>query len=128
MQREHLGRGLDERHRNPPKAHEMAAKKARKGKSLGLAGRVALIACGTAIAATVVQWAITPVLLKNGFDRARLQYSHDAAEQLAGLATSAVKAGDMDQLSVLTNGMGGPLPGGRAAIVTPDGLGLRAVS
>ena len=126
MQREHLGRGPSERYRNPPKAEEMTARRAGKGKSLGLSGRVALIACGTAIAATIVQWAITPVLLKNSFDRARLQYSYAAAEQLAGLATLAVKAGDVDQLDVLAAEMGSPLPGGRAAIVAPDGRVIAA--
>src|SRR5262245_5850411 len=99
----------------------MAANKARKGKTLGLAGRVALIACMTAIAGTLMQWAVTPILLRNSFDRARLQYSYGAAEQLALLAGDAMVQGDTAHLKELTRRMAQPLPGGEAAILSPDG-------
>src|SRR5262245_44768810 len=99
----------------------MAANKARKGKTLGLAGRVALIACVTAIAGTLMQWTVTPFLLRNSFDRARLQYSYGAAQKMAMLAGDAIVQGDTLHLKELTRRMAQPLPGGEAAILSPDG-------
>ncbi|MDP3737334.1 MAG: bifunctional diguanylate cyclase/phosphodiesterase [Hyphomonadaceae bacterium] len=93
----------------------------RRGMKLGLAGRVALIACGTAVAATLMQWVVTPVLLRSSFDRARLQYSHDAAQQLALLAGDDMQTGEGTDLEKLVERMGNPLPGGGAAIVGVDG-------
>jgi diguanylate cyclase (GGDEF)-like protein len=94
---------------------------AQRAISLGLAGRVALIACGTAIAATLMQWLVTPVLLRNQFERARLQYSHDSAEQLALLAGDDLLTGKGEDLENLVERMGNPLPGGGAAIIGLDG-------
>lgn len=99
----------------------MAAKKAAKRKVFGIAGRVALIACGTAVAATLVQWFVTPILIRNSFDRARLQYARNAAQQLATLAAVPLRSGNTADLQILTEGMGNHLPEGRAALVAPDG-------
>jgi diguanylate cyclase (GGDEF)-like protein len=104
----------------------MSAKKAKRGKTLGLVGRVALIACGTAIAATLIQWAVTPVLLRNSFERARLQYAHDAAKQLALLAGDDLESGAGEDVEKLVERMGNPLPGGGAAILAPNGKILAA--
>jgi diguanylate cyclase (GGDEF)-like protein len=82
---------------------------------------VALIACGTAIAATLVQWIVTPVLLRNQFDRAQLVYSMTAAQQLALLAGDDLKSGGGVDLENLVERMGNPLPGGGAAIIGLDG-------
>lgn len=100
----------------------MPAKSAKRGgMKLGLAGRVALIACGTAVAATLVQWVVTPLLLRNSFDRARLQYSLNAAEQLALLAGDDMHTGNGQDLEKIVERMGNPLPGGGAAVVGVDG-------
>ena len=104
----------------------MTAKKAKRGKTLGLVGRVALIACGTAIAAILLQWAVTPVLLRNSFERARMQYAHDAAKQLALLAGDDLETGAGEDLEKLVERMGNPLPGGAAAILSLDGKILAA--
>ncbi|HEY7798530.1 MAG TPA: hypothetical protein VIA80_07195, partial [Hyphomonadaceae bacterium] len=60
----------------------MTAKSAKREGKLGLTGRVALIACGTAVAATLMQWIVTPVLLRSQFDNAQLTYASGAAQQL----------------------------------------------
>jgi diguanylate cyclase (GGDEF)-like protein len=93
----------------------------RKGMKLGLVGRVALIACGTAVAATLMQWVVTPALLKNQFESARLRYSHDSAQQLALLAGDDLENAAPGALERLVERMGNPLPGGAAAILSPEG-------
>ena len=63
-------------------------------------------ACGTAIAATLIQCAVTPVLLRNSFERARLQYAHDAAKQLALLAGDNLESGAGEDLEKIVERMG----------------------
>jgi diguanylate cyclase (GGDEF)-like protein len=104
-----------------PAAQKPAAKPKKERRSLGLVGRVALIACGTAIAATLVQWIVTPVLLRSQFERSQLAYSVGAAQQLALLAGDDMKTGAGVDLENLVERMGNPLPGGGAAIISPDG-------
>ncbi|HVY87234.1 MAG TPA: EAL domain-containing protein [Hyphomonadaceae bacterium] len=100
----------------PPKTTEN-----RKRRRLGLAGRVALIACGTAVAATIVQWVVTPGLLRHQFDAARLNQAHASAEQLALLAGDDIVSDTGADLEKMVERMGNPLPGGGAAILHPDG-------
>jgi diguanylate cyclase (GGDEF)-like protein len=105
----------------------MSAKTAKVSRSgLGLVGRIAWIACGTAIAATLMQWVLTPILLRNQFENAQLQYSHGAAQQLALLAGDILESGEPADLEKLVERMGNPLPGGAAAIVGLDGKILAA--
>jgi diguanylate cyclase (GGDEF)-like protein len=105
----------------PPKTPPQKPAGNRKRRRLGLAGRVALIACGTAVAATVMQWLVTPSLLKNQFETARLHYSHDSAKQLALLAGDDIADDGGNDLEKIVERMGNPLPGGGAAILYPDG-------
>src|SRR5262249_23687656 len=80
----------------------------------------------TAVAATLMQWVVTPILLKNSFERARLQYSHDSAQQLALVAGDDIVSDDGGDLENLVERMGNPLPGGGAAIIGLDGKILHA--
>jgi diguanylate cyclase (GGDEF)-like protein len=99
----------------------MTAKTAKREGKLGLAGRVALIACGTAVAATLMQWIVTPVLLRSQFDNAQLTYASGAAQQLALIAGDDMRTGDGADLENLVERMANPLPGGGAAIIGLDG-------
>ena len=99
----------------------MTAKTAKRKGKFGLAGRVALIACGTAIAATLMQWIVTPVLLRSQFDNAQLNYAHGAAQQLAMIAGDDMRSGGGEDLEKLVERMANPLPGGGAAIIGLDG-------
>jgi diguanylate cyclase (GGDEF)-like protein len=99
----------------------MPAEKAKRHGKFGLAGRVALIACGTAIAATLMQWVVTPVLLRSQFDNAQLTYAHSAAQQLALIAGDDMRTGGGEDLEKLVERMANPLPGGGAAIIGLDG-------
>ncbi len=115
--------------RTPPESREsseMPAKTARKGKKLGLAGRVALIAVGAAICATLAQWIITPLLLRNSFDNSRLTYSAGAAEQLALIVVGGLENNNLARVDNLVRSMAKPLPGGEAAIVGMDGAIISA--
>ncbi len=88
---------------------------------LGLAGRVALIACGTAIAATLMQWVVTPFLLRNTFDSDRLTYVSDAARQLALIVVGPLEQQNQPQVDDLVIKIGESLPDGRAALVGLNG-------
>ncbi len=103
----------------PPMDQKSAGQ--RPGKSLGLAGRIALIACATAVAATLIQWVVTPVLLRNQFDNSRLVYASGAARQLALIARAPLESGDIPRIDALVEAMSEPLPGGRAVLVGKDG-------
>jgi hypothetical protein len=98
-----------------------AKKEGRKAFRLGLAARVALIGCGAAIAATIAQWVMTPILAQKTFENARLTYAASAAQQLAMIAESPIAHGDLAQLSSLVAMMSGPLPGGEAAVLDASG-------
>ncbi len=102
-----------------PKTFPKAVAKA--GKKLGLAGRVALIALGAAVLVNVVQWVVTPILLRNSFDNARLTYANGAAEQLALIVVGPFQYNNLQRVDELTKGMAKPLPGGEAAIVDATG-------
>ena len=109
-------------------------KEKRQGKRrLGLAGRVALIALGAALLVNAAQWVATPLLLRNAFDGARLNYANGAAEQLALIVVGPFQYNNLSRVDDLTKGMAKPLPGGEAAIVglrgeivgsTPGGVAL----
>jgi len=88
---------------------------------LGLAGRVVAIGCAAAVAATLAQWVITPTLLRKDFERARLVYASNAAQQLSLIAASALAERDTIHLSAIIKMMSSPLPDGQAAILDVDG-------
>jgi diguanylate cyclase (GGDEF)-like protein len=96
-------------------------KEGRKTFRLGLAGRVALIGCGAAVAATIAQWVTTPILAQKTFENARLTYAASAAEQLALIAQNPIETGDRARLSGLVAMMSSPLPGGQAAVLDLTG-------
>ncbi len=102
-------------------AHAVGASR-RAGRGPGLAGRVALIALGAAIAATLAQWIITPILLRNTFDNSRLVYAAGAAQQLATIVVGPIQYGNPGRVGDLARGMADPLPGGEAAVVGLDGV------
>jgi diguanylate cyclase (GGDEF)-like protein len=102
-----------------------ARKPARRG-GMGLVGRIALIACGTAIAATLIQWAMTPILLRAEFDKGRLVYAAGASQQLALIVRNPLRYKNIPRVQDLTAGMSHPLPGGKAAIVGLDGALIAA--
>jgi diguanylate cyclase (GGDEF)-like protein len=99
----------------------MPAESAKRDVKFGLAGRVAFIACGTAVAATLMQWIVTPVLLRSQFDNAQLTYASGAAQQLALIAGDDMRTGQGEDLENLVERMANPLPGGGAAIIGLDG-------
>ncbi len=104
----------------PAKTGKRAEKRSGK-RQLGLAGRVALIALGAAILATIAQWVVTPILLRNTFDNARQVYAHGAAQQLALIVVGPIQYGNPSRVGDLARGMAGPLPDGQAAVVDMQG-------
>jgi diguanylate cyclase (GGDEF)-like protein len=93
---------------------------------LGLAGRVALIACASAVVATLAQWVSTPIMMRNEFEQARLVYAASAAEQLATIVAAPAARADEQRLQELVDMMAAPLPFGQAAFIAPDGHVLAA--
>lgn len=91
------------------------------GKGPGLAGRVALIALGAAIVATLAQWVITPVFLRSSFDNGRLAYAASTAEQLALIVVGPIQYGNPGRVGDLARGMAEPLEDGQAVVVDPAG-------
>ena len=88
---------------------------------LGLAGRVALIALGAAVLVNLVQWIVTPIMLRNTFDQSRRVYASGAAEQLALIVVGPFQYNNPSRVDDLTKGMAKPLPGGEAIIIDTAG-------
>ena len=92
------------------KARKPARAKAGRRGGLGLVGRIALIACGTAVAATLIQWVMTPILLRSEFDKGRLVYAAGASQQLALIVRNPLQYKNFSRVQDLTAGMSHPLP------------------
>ncbi len=97
----------------------MPAETAKREGKFGLAGRVALIACGAVIAATLAQWVITPVMAQNEVRYQRETATQAATSILAGAATPYFAHDlpvDQAALDGLSSPLGSGLPGGQALL------------
>jgi diguanylate cyclase (GGDEF)-like protein len=106
----------------------MSAKTAKPDGKFGLAGRVALIACGAAIAATVAQWVITPFMAQNEVRVQRETATQAAATVLAGAATPYFTGElpvDHETLDGLSVPLGNGMPDGQA-LLYDSGWALRS--
>jgi diguanylate cyclase (GGDEF)-like protein len=124
---EHLGRGPNECHRNSgpdrskmpsnaAKPTEERTKKRPAKRGLGLAGRVALIAIGAAIVATLAQWVATPILARGEVERQHAIAVTSGANLLAGITAVAAKAGNWDDIDELIVTLPKALPEGQATV------------
>jgi diguanylate cyclase (GGDEF)-like protein len=97
----------------------MPAEKAKREGKFGLAGRVALIACGAAVAATLAQWIITPLMAQNEVRYQRETATRAAAAVLAGGARqyfTGEMLGDRETLDSLSGPLGQGMPDGQALL------------
>ena len=97
----------------------MPAETVKRDGKFGLAGRVALIACGAAIAATLAQWIITPMMAQNEVRYQRETATKAAAAVLAGGARqyfTGEMLGDRETLDGLSGPLGKGMPDGQALL------------
>lgn len=96
-------------------------KAARRG--LGLAGRVALIACGAVIAATLAQWIMTPILAQ-GEIRSQREGATRAAVALFAGAARPYLSGELpagyETLDSMSAQIGSGMPKGQSLLYSPE--------
>ena len=93
-----------------PKAKRLARRR------LGLAGRVALIAIGAAIVATLAQWIATPLMAQGEVRNQQTIAVTSGVNLLADVATLHVKAGHWNEIKDLVDALSDGLPGGQSAV------------
>lgn len=82
----------------------------------GLAGRVALIAIGAAIVATLAQWIATPIMAQSEVRLQQAIAASSGANLLGDVATLHAKAGHWDEIDELVDALSDGLPGGQSAV------------
>jgi diguanylate cyclase (GGDEF)-like protein len=88
----------------------------KRGFRLGLAGRVAVIGCAAAIAATLSQWAITPVLAAKEIKFQRETAVNSAARTLSGVTALYADKWTVEQLKPVVDALSEALPQGQALV------------
>jgi len=102
----------------PPKERPARdGRQKRPGKRrLGLAGRVALIAIGAAIVATLAQWIATPIMAQGELRYQQSIAASSGANLLADVSTLHVRAGHWDEIDELVDALSDGLPQGQSAV------------
>ncbi len=89
---------------------------------LGLAGRVVLIACASAVAATLAQWIATPILMRGDYEKLRLKAVTTLAVTLATASQTSMGETGADDRLTLTAAVAAAVPDGVAAIYDSSGV------
>ena len=93
----------------------------RPGKrQLGLAGRVALIALGAAVLATMAQWIATPLMAQNEVRTQRAIAVTSAVNLLADVSRLHAQAGHWNEIKDLLKVLSTGLPDGQSAVYDAD--------
>lgn len=96
------------------------AEKPRRKRQLGLAGRVALIALGAAILATLAQWVATPLMAQKEVRTQRTIAVTSAANLLADVSRLHAQAGHWNEIRELIKVLSTGLPDGQSAVYDPS--------
>jgi diguanylate cyclase (GGDEF)-like protein len=91
------------------------------GLKLGLAIRVAVIACATAVSVTLAQWLITPILVKHRLEDLRAEYAANAAPRLASFTATRIGGGRREDVDEMVGVIAGPMIGSEAAVIDTAG-------
>lgn len=103
----------------PEKAAKQPSERKQKRpakRRFGLAGRVALIAIGAAVIATLAQWIATPIMAQNEVRLQQAIAASSGANLLGDVATLHAKAGHWDEIDELVDALSDGLPGGQSAV------------